>query len=99
MRTITLTRRGRLLLRTLPLFVVLAVGLQTATSRSGDTPRRAAAAAAATPPATPRPTPAPSRTPSRSATPTPTPRATPRPTPRATAGYSGDGTLAMAPGA
>ena len=88
-----LTRRGRLLVQTFPLFLVAAVGLQTVVTRSNATPARPAAA---TSPTAPPVTTAPSPTPSRTTRPRPAPPTTPAPTPRAT--QRATGRLVVVPG-
>ena len=97
-----LTRRGRLLLQTFPVFLVIATGMHAVTDRLGDEPANAAistpapsasASASESPTATPRATPRPRRTPSRTPSPTPTPRAT-----RTPAALPATGRLVMAPG-
>jgi hypothetical protein len=100
---VRLTRRGRLLLQTLPVFVVLAGSVQVLTSRAGDDRRPTAAATSPTPsPATtttrPARTPAPTRPAVRpTARPTtPPPSSTARPTTRTP--LLGDGRLAVVPG-
>jgi hypothetical protein len=95
-RGIRLTRRGRLLVQTFPVFVLIAVATQAVAHRSGANPRPRPAAAAPTTPAaspsrSPRPSPSRSATPSPRATATPTPTAT-RPAMRAT------GRLRVVPG-
>ena len=106
MNGIRLTRRGRLLLRTLPLFLVLVSAVQVLVQRldDGRLAGRSVVAAAPTtpPPATAAPTTPPPKpaTPSPTATPapraTPTPSASPSRTPRRT--YAGSGDLTVVPG-
>lgn len=77
MSDLRLTRRGRLLVQTFPLFLVAAVGLQAAVSRSqaapAPAPRRPVVGA------TTSPTPSPAASPTPSRTPSPTPVRTPSP--------------------
>jgi hypothetical protein len=99
-----LTRRGRLVLQTLPLFVVTAVAITALGDRVGGADASPGAASSAAPPTTAAPAPTtPAATPSRSATPSATPSrsATPKPTPKATPtqrSYAGSGALAVVPG-
>ena len=98
MSTVRLTRRGRLLLRTLPLLLVLGTSLQVLAQRLDERrgPTQAVAAEPApTPAVTVSRTPAPA-SPSPKATPKPSPKATPKTT-RAAA-YRGTGRLAVVPG-
>ncbi|HVF04664.1 MAG TPA: DUF3152 domain-containing protein [Frankiaceae bacterium] len=99
-----LTRRGKLLLHTFPLFLVMSTGVTVAVDRlstESATARVAERAPDAAPvvttpparPATPRATP--------SATPSPKPKPTPKPTPTARptrAPFYGTGVLAVVPG-
>ena len=101
-----LTRRGRVLLRALPVVVVLASGVVSLAGRTGaDADAQVIASPAATTTTTPSATPSPraTRTPSRSPSPRATPSRTPAPASTTTPppprrGYYGDGTLVMAPG-
>jgi hypothetical protein len=90
---VRLTRRGRLLLTTLPLFLVVAAGVQ-ALANHGAPDQHPQARTAATASPTPTTTPTPKPTPSHHPTPTP-PHTTPPP---ARTGYTGNGTFAVAPG-
>jgi len=104
-----LTRRGRLLLQTLPLFLVTATGVSAVVDRvsGGASPARAGIAAAPSSPspsataASPRPRA--TRTPSATPSPSATTKATPAPRPSATAaarpGWFGNGVLRLVPGA
>lgn len=104
MSEVRLTRRGRLLLHTLPLFLVTATALNVLAQRL-DADAAPATLTAATPSAAPSRTPTPSATPSRS----PSPRATtasPKPAPSATSRsprpprttYATSGRLVVVPG-
>jgi len=98
-----LTRRGRLLLRTLPLLLVLTSSLNVLVHRLGNRPdtRRVVSAAPETPaPARATvPPPSPSATPRPSATATPRVTPSPSPTPSATRkAYAGTGDLVVVPG-
>lgn len=109
---VVLTRRGKLLLRALPLFLVLTSSVTVLLQRLDDRAEAARLVATATAPTTPAPSSAaPSAVPSsaaptRSATPSATPTAspTPRPTPTPTASRSpkpyagGTGDLVVVPG-
>lgn len=104
-----LTRRGRLLLQTLPLFLVTATGVSAVVDRvsGGASPARAGVAAASPSPSPPAATPSPRATRAPSATPSPSPsatkKATPSPRPSATVaarpGWYGNGALRVVPGA
>ncbi|MDQ1712013.1 MAG: hypothetical protein QOE45_1463 [Frankiaceae bacterium] len=92
MTNVHLTRRGRLLLQTFPLFLLLSVAAQAVVHRSGPPPARASlsgpegtSSPSASPPVT-----RPPATPSRTAT--PRPRATAKPA------LTGTGRLAVVPG-
>lgn len=95
-----LTRRGRLLLTTLPLFLVTAGGLNVLVDRVGDEPANAAISVAETPSPTSSPTPSPTPRPKprKTASPTTTPSPTPRATRTAAPAVTGTGRLVMAPG-
>jgi hypothetical protein len=106
-RQVRLTRRGRLLLQTLPAFLVCAAGVQALAHRadSGDGARTPRAVAATSTPGTPAAgtaTPgaaAPSGTPSgRPAAASPRPASSPSAAPDARPGITGTGRLAVVPG-
>lgn len=92
MSTVRLTRRGRLLVRTLPLFLVTATAVQISMHRSSAAPHPRASAP---PPASSAATPTATPTVSAAPLPThhPTPSATPTPSPVRTAAFD------VAPGA
>ena len=105
---VVLTRRGRLLLRALPLFLVLTTSLNVLGQRMGEradarlSPAPAAAPASSSPaPVRPSPAASSSARPSPTARPTARPSPTPSPSasrkPRA-ARYAGSGDLVVAPG-
>ena len=101
-----LTRRGRIVLRALPLLVVFASSVTTLVARAGGDggPAAVAQGPATSPAATPTASPTPGRTtapprPAPSATPTPAPTATPKPSARPTrTAYAATGDLVVAPG-
>jgi hypothetical protein len=98
-----LTRRGRLLLQTLPLFLVTATGLSALADRIGDQPAARAGVATASPSPSASPTASPVQRAVRRRPPSVSPSATPRPTVRPTTPaprlpYAGTGRLVTVPG-
>jgi hypothetical protein len=89
-----LTRRGRLLLQTLPLFLIVAAGVNVLAHRSSAEPRTTAHPSPAAAPTSATPSPTPSRV-----TPSPTPKATAatRAAPKRTA-FTPTGRLVVVPG-
>lgn len=97
-----LTRRGRLLLQTFPVFLVLATGVSAVSNRLGGGERTARAveeSPSPAPTASPTPTVSPAAArPRPSRTPSPAPRPTTPPPRVTTPAYAGTGMLVTAPG-